>query len=42
LISRIETMLNPGGLLLIGHTESLFHTQHQLEQLGGGIFRRPK
>ena len=42
LISRIETMLNPGGLLLIGHTESLFHTQHQLEQLGGGIFRRPQ
>lgn len=40
LISRLEKMLKPGGLLLIGHTESLFHTQHQLEQLGGGIFRR--
>ena len=41
LISRLEKMLKPGGLLLIGHTESLFQTQHQLEQLGGGIFRRP-
>ena len=40
LISKLENMLAPGGLLLIGHTESLFNVQHQLEQLGGGIFRR--
>jgi chemotaxis protein methyltransferase CheR len=40
LISRLEKMLEPGGLLLIGHTESLFNTRHSLQQLGGGIFRR--
>lgn len=41
LIHRLEGMLEPGGLLMIGHSESLFHIQHKLQQLGGGIFRRP-
>jgi len=41
LIHRLEGMLEPGGLLMIGHSESLFHIQHKLQQLSGGIFRRP-
>jgi chemotaxis protein methyltransferase CheR len=40
LISRLEKMLEPGGLLLVGHTESLFNMRHKLQALGGGIFRR--
>ena len=41
LITRLENMLEPGGLLLIGHTENLSSVSHKLQHLGGGIFRRP-
>jgi chemotaxis protein methyltransferase CheR len=41
LITRLENMLEPGGLLLIGHTENLSLVSHKLQHLGGGIFRRP-
>jgi chemotaxis protein methyltransferase CheR len=41
LINRLEGMLEPGGLLLIGHTENLSSVKHKLQPLGGGIFRRP-
>jgi chemotaxis protein methyltransferase CheR len=40
LISRLEQMLEPGGLLLIGLTESIFNLNHKLEKLNDGIFRR--
>lgn len=40
LISRLEHMLEPGGLLLIGQAESLFNMRHKLQSLGGGVFRR--
>lgn len=40
LISRLENMLEPGGLLFIGQTENLFNIRHNLQSLGGGIFRR--
>lgn len=41
LITRLENMLEHGGLLLIGHTENLSSVSHKLQHLGGGIFRRP-
>lgn len=40
LISRLEKMLAPGGLLFIGQAESLFNMRHKLQSLGGGVFRR--
>jgi len=40
LVARLFGMLAPGGLLVIGHSDSLVHLQHGFLPLGGGIYRR--
>ena len=40
LVQRLHTMLAPGGLLVIGHSDSLVHLCHDFTPLGGGIYRR--
>jgi len=35
-------MLEPGGLLVIGHSDSLVHLHHDFISLGGGIYRRAR
>jgi chemotaxis protein methyltransferase CheR len=42
LISRLHSMLAPGGLLVIGHSDSLVHLRHDFISLGGGIYRRAR
>jgi len=42
LISRLHSMLEPGGLLVIGHSDSLVHLRHDFISLGGGIYRRAR
>lgn len=42
LISRLHSMLAPGGLLVIGHSDSLVHLHHEFISLGGGIYRRAR
>jgi len=39
-VSRLFHMLNPGGILVVGHSDSLSCFRHEFETLGGGIFRR--
>ena len=39
-VSRLYQMLNPGGFLMVGHSDSLACFRHEFETLGGGIFRR--
>jgi chemotaxis protein methyltransferase CheR len=40
LVSRLYSMLAPGGLFVIGHSDSLVQMQHSFSALGGGIYRR--
>jgi chemotaxis protein methyltransferase CheR len=40
LIERLHSILMPGGLLVIGHSDSLVHMRHDFISLGGGIYRR--
>ncbi len=40
LIERLHSMLAPGGLLVIGHSDSLVHLRHDFISLAGGIYRR--
>ena len=40
LVERLHGMLAPGGLLVIGHSDSLVHLRHDFSSLGGGIYRR--
>ncbi len=42
LIERLHSMLVPGGLLVIGHSDSLVHLRHDFTSLGGGIYRRSR
>ena len=42
LISRLHSMLATGGLLVIGHSDSLVHLHHEFISLGGGIYRRAR
>jgi len=42
LISRLHSTLEPGGLLVIGHSDSLVHLRHDFISLGGGIYRRAR
>ncbi len=42
LFSRFYELLTPGGLLFLGHSESLGHYQQYFECVGRTIFRKPK
>jgi len=42
LISAIERLLRPGGLLCIGHTETLSGIHNGLKMLRPSVFRRPE
>jgi chemotaxis protein methyltransferase CheR len=39
-VSRLYNMLCPGGILVVGHSDSLASFRHEFETLGGGVFRR--
>ena len=41
LVERLTTHLEPGGYLLIGHSESLNNITHQLEYLSPATYRKP-
>ena len=40
LVEKLHSKLVPGGLLVIGHSDSLMHLRHDFISLGGGIYRR--
>ncbi|MFN0098022.1 MAG: CheR family methyltransferase [Gemmatimonadaceae bacterium] len=40
LVNRFAGLLAPGGVLMVGHAESLSDIQHPLEQLQPAVFRR--
>jgi chemotaxis protein methyltransferase CheR len=40
LLQRLHSILAPGGLLVIGHSDSLVHLEHDFISLGGSIYRR--
>lgn len=42
LFARFYEMLAPGGLLFLGHSESLGHYQQYFENVGRTIFRKPQ
>lgn len=41
LVNRFVPLLAPGGVLMVGHAESLSGIQHPLEQLQPAVFRKP-
>ena len=41
LVSRMTRCLVPGGILMIGHSESLSGVRHSLKTLHPAIYRRP-
>lgn len=40
LVSRLHRLLAPGGILIIGHCDSLACFPHDFQSLGGGVFRK--
>ncbi|MCE5278997.1 MAG: protein-glutamate O-methyltransferase CheR [Planctomycetaceae bacterium] len=40
LVSRFQDMLRPGGLLFVGHSESLSGVRHNLEYVQPAVYRR--
>ena len=42
LFSRYYQLLKPGGLLILGHSESLGSYQQYFETIGRTIFRKPE
>lgn len=40
LIQRLHDSLEPGGYLIVGHSDSLLRIQHPLKGLGNGIYQR--
>ena len=40
LLRRMETALEPGGYLMVGHSESLSGLDHSLEYVQPAIYRR--
>jgi chemotaxis protein methyltransferase CheR len=37
---RLARTLRPGGLLFVGHSESLFRVTDALEPVGGTVYRK--
>lgn len=42
LIARLHNVLEPGGLLMVGHSDSLLRIQHPFKSLGNGIYQRER
>jgi chemotaxis protein methyltransferase CheR len=42
LIERLHDVLEPGGYLIVGHSESLLRIQHPFKVLGNSIYQRKK
>jgi len=42
LVSRFASCLEPGGYLLIGHSESLTGLKHPYDYIKPAVYRRPK
>ncbi len=42
LVQKFHDSLQPGGLLFIGHSESLIYREHNFEHLGASVYRKPK
>lgn len=40
LVKRLHDCLEPGGYLIVGHSDSLLRIQHPLKSLGNGIYQR--
>lgn len=40
LVQRLHDSLEPGGLLIVGHSDSLLRIKHPLNSLGNGIYQR--
>ncbi len=40
LIQRLHDVLEPGGLLIVGHSDSLLRINHRLKGLGNGVYKR--
>jgi chemotaxis protein methyltransferase CheR len=41
LVQKLTRHLAPGGLLFIGHSESLMGIRHELEPVRQSVFRKP-
>ncbi len=42
LIERMHDVLEPGGYLMVGHSESLLRIQHPFQMLGNSIYQRKR
>ncbi|MFM7002181.1 MAG: CheR family methyltransferase [Limnohabitans sp.] len=42
LVQRLHDVLEPGGYLIVGHSDSLLRIQHPLKALGNGIYQRER
>ncbi len=40
LVDEFTRLLSPGGYLIVGHSESLLRSGHQLERIGPSVYRR--
>jgi len=40
-VNQLTTRLEPGGYLLVGHSESLTGVKHGLEQIKPAVYRKP-
>lgn len=40
LVRRMHDVLEPGGYLIVGHSDSLLRTEHPFKSLGNGIYQR--
>lgn len=42
LVQRLHDVLEPGGYLIVGHSDSLLRIEHRFKGLGNGIYQREK
>lgn len=42
LVHRLHDVLEPGGYLIVGHSDSLLRIEHRFKSLGNGIYQREK
>jgi chemotaxis protein methyltransferase CheR len=40
LVNRLYTLVEPGGFLIVGHSDSLLRIQHGFKNLGSGVYQR--
>lgn len=41
LVNRLYTLVEPGGYVVVGHSDSLLRIQHGFKNLGSGVYQRP-